>query len=92
MQEATEAVAIGNDAEKDANDVYTEKDAEDDLNMLKRTVINNVSTMNDIKDKLNATRKYRLQLMREHETDIREQFSCFFSHPNLVIFTCKNIK
>lgn len=85
------------EAELSANDknsgiasvgVYTEKDAENDLEILKRTVIKNVSNMEDIKNKLNATRKYRLDLMQKLETDIREKFPFFFSHPNLVVIIC----
>lgn len=87
MQQATEAMTIDDGTADSGNehDIYSEADAIADLNILKRSVINDTTDMEMIKEKLNATRQYRLDLMKRHETDVREQFPFFFSHPNLVI-------
>lgn len=87
MQKAMEAMTVDDGAVDSGNerDLYTEGDAAADLNILKRTVINDAKDMDMIKSKLNATRKYRLDLMKIDEIDIRQEFPFFFAHPCLVL-------
>lgn len=93
VQEAVEAMTIHGGSADSGNerDIYNEEDANADLTILKRTVINQATDMEMIKEKLNATRKYRLNLMENNETDIREQFPFFFSHPSLVITSLTHV-
>lgn len=86
-QQALEALSIDDAAADSGNerDIYNEEEAKADLNLLKRFVFNDSTNMEMVKEKLNATRQYRLNLMKVNGTDIREQFPFFFSHPNLVV-------
>lgn len=56
---------------------------EEDMDYLKRAVISK-NNFASVVEKLNATRKLRQQMLLNKETDLREQFPFFFSHPELV--------
>lgn len=58
----------------------TEKE---DFEFLKNVIVND-SNLNLIIEKLNSTRKLRQRMLLAKETDLREHFSYFFSHPKLV--------
>lgn len=68
----------------DVETVYTQENAESDLQILKRTVFNSSTDMDMIKIKLNATCNFRSELMSDENIDIREYFPFFFSNPHLV--------
>lgn len=53
---------------------------EDDVHLLKSIVIN-VENLDIIKQMLNKTREYRAQMLLKKETEIKEHFPYFFSHP-----------
>lgn len=55
-------------------------DVEDDVHLLKSIIIN-AETMDIIKQMLNKTRKYRSQMLQKAETEIKEHFPYFLSHP-----------
>lgn len=76
MQKKLEALTIDNENLRAGveNEVYSVENAIADLNVLKRTVINGTTNMETIKEKLNATREYRLNLMGNIEADVREFF------------------
>lgn len=58
---------------------------EDDMNYLKHVIVSE-KEMATIIEKLNLTRKFRIRLLKETETDLREMFPFFFSHPALVSY------
>lgn len=53
---------------------------EDDVHLLKSLIIN-VENLDVIKQMLNRTREYRAQMLQKNETEIKEHFPYFFSHP-----------
>lgn len=55
----------------------------EDMEYLKHVVVDDVS-FELIVEKLNSTRKFRQQMLQNKETDMRENFPFFFSHPKLV--------
>lgn len=58
--------------------------AENEIEALKRVSIS-AETVGVVYDKLNVTRKYRLNLLKtNHEINLKEQFPFFFTHPDLV--------
>lgn len=54
------------------------------MNDLKSAVVSN-SNLDDIRQMLAETMKYREKLMRMKLIDVKEMFSVFFAHPELVI-------
>lgn len=52
----------------------------DDVHILKSIIVN-VENMDAIKQMLNRTREYRAQMLQKIETEIKEHFPYFFSHP-----------
>lgn len=86
-QKNTEKHARGNENNntppvKNAND---DEQAKSDMDSLKRMMIRNCNIAEAV-DKLNSTRKYRKELMKKTETDLRKNFPFFLSNPNLVGF------
>lgn len=57
-----------------------DEDMEDDVHLLK-TIIVNAENLDTIKQLLNKTREYRAQMLQKNETEIKEHFPYFFSHP-----------
>lgn len=55
-------------------------DVQSDVHFLKSLIIN-VEHMDVIKQLLNRTREYRAQMLEKNETEIKEHFPYFFSHP-----------
>lgn len=53
------------------------------MNDLKSAVVNELN-MDDIKQKLVETMSYRDKLMANKRTDVKEMFSVFYAHPELV--------
>lgn len=60
-----------------SNDNY---DPDDDVQLLKSLVVN-LENLNTIKQLLNKTREYRVIMLKKKETEIKEHFPYFFSHP-----------
>lgn len=58
----------------------------EDMEFLKHAIIEQAN-FKSIIEKLNSTRNLRRQMLLAKETDLRENFPFFFSHPKLV--SCK---
>lgn len=51
-----------------------------DVDVLKSLIVN-AENLDIIKQKLNRTRAYRKRMLQNNETEIKEHFPYFFSHP-----------
>lgn len=56
----------------------------DDLDSLKSAVVNK-QNVDFIREKLKSTLNYRVEMMPDLSTDLLENFSFFFSNPEMVI-------
>lgn len=52
----------------------------DDVDLLKSLIVN-TENLDLIKQLLNRTREYRAEMMLKNETEIKEHFPYFLSHP-----------
>lgn len=64
-------------------DEYTEHEAKTDLEFLKSVVVND-NTLSIFKEKLTLTLSYRINLVKDNETDLLVNFPYFFTYPELV--------
>lgn len=60
-----------------------ESELEHDLFLLKSTVVTE-KNMSLLKEVLVKTQKYRMNMLKDTELDLLENFPCFFSNPELV--------
>lgn len=63
--------------------IISDEEAKSDIDFLK-TVLVNDENIGLIKEKLIATRSYRLKMMEELDIDLLEMFPHFFTNPSLV--------
>lgn len=75
--EHLEMVRSNDSGESTSNDNY---DPENDVHLLKSLIVN-VENLDTIKQLLNKTREYRAKMLDKKETEIKEHFPYFFSHP-----------
>lgn len=82
-----EASVIGDDIAVAANtsNMILTNNSHEDLEFLKYSTIDDLDDAT-LKQKLNNTRNLRLDIMKDHQSDLREKFPFFFSHPKLVSF------
>lgn len=82
-----EASVIGDGIAVAANtsNMILPNDPQQDLEFLKYSTIVDLDD-ETVKQKLNNTRNSRLDIMKDHQSDLREKFPFFFSHPKLVSF------
>lgn len=64
-------------------EVCDDEKQKEDLDFLKYCVVNDISE-DVLIAKLNSTRDLREKIIRDKNTDLRENFPFFFSHPELV--------
>lgn len=62
---------------QESNDEYNPKH---DVDLLKNMVVD-AGNLEIIRQKLNKTRAYRLEMLTKTETEMKEHFPYFFSHP-----------
>lgn len=65
------------------NPKISDEEAKADIDFLK-TILVNEENIGLIKEKLIATKSYRLKMMEELEIDLLEMFPYFFTNPSLV--------
>lgn len=70
--------------------IVSDEGAKADIELLKTILVNEVN-MGLIKEKLIATKSYRLKMMEELDIDLLEMFPYFFTNPSLVMQPFLNI-
>lgn len=55
-------------------------DFQNDVDLLKSLIVSDAN-LEVFKVKLNATREYRTEMMKKKETEFKEHFPYFFTHP-----------
>lgn len=73
-----QAEALDSQLDRSVNENLT--NSEDDVNFLKGLVVC-PGNMDVFKEKLNSSRKFRAEMMKKPETEIKEYFPYFFTHP-----------
>lgn len=85
-QVQAEAVSAARDVDSPPSEADGIYDPKNDIDLLKSLIVGD-ENLEVFRQKLNATREYRAQMMTKKETEIKEHFPYFFTHPMKLV--CK---
>lgn len=71
--------------EQDLSNSIVMRNGKEDLEFLKGSIIDRTD-LDVLKQKLDSTRSFRVNMLQDKNIDLRENFPFFFSHPSLVSF------